>query len=84
MGGTDRFKPTAKQWVKLAHKYGLKFHYGRCGTATKIRLAYNLGADSCDSAFPHWVKERLAVVDRAVRVNADLVNYRPLLEYFVG
>lgn len=79
LGGGDSFKnQQGRIYLKLARRYGLKFHFGRCGTADKIRLASRWGVDSCDSAFPHWVKERLAVVDRALRVEADWVNYRPL------
>jgi hypothetical protein len=81
LGGGDDFKNHfIRDYISLAHRYGLKFHWGRCGTALKIRKAHHLGVDSCDSAFPHWIARRLEVVDRAVRVNADLVNYKPLLE----
>ncbi len=60
IGGDDAFKRhTDRQWVELAHKYGLKCHYGRCGTKRKVRRAIGIGADSCDSAFPLWVRDRL-------------------------
>lgn len=84
LGGKDTFKNfTIKQWITLSRKYGLKFHWGRCGTAKKIKKALELGVDSCDSAFPHWVERRLAVVDLAIQRYADLVNYHPL-EVFIG
>lgn len=60
IGGDDAFKRhTDRQWVELAHKYGLKCHYGRCGTKRKIRRAIGIGADSCDSVFPLWIRNRL-------------------------
>jgi hypothetical protein len=63
LGGGDSFKNLqGKQYLVLARKYGLGFHFGRCGTAKKIRKAYAWKVDSCDSAFPHWIKRRLQVV----------------------
>jgi hypothetical protein len=64
LGGGDSFKNLqGKQYLSLARQYGLKFHFGRCGTAKKIRKAYVWNVDSCDSAFPHWVKRRLKIED---------------------
>ncbi len=48
--------------IELAHRYGLKAHYARCGTRRKIRRAVGIGADSGDSAFPLWIKDRLEAV----------------------
>lgn len=59
LGGTDSFKDTAEQWCNLAHKHQLKFHYGRCGTLGKVLHAFDIGADSLDSAFMLWTAERL-------------------------
>lgn len=59
LGGTDKFKTTAPKWSVLAKKYSLKFHYARAGTPKKYALARLSGADSLDSAFPLWLKERL-------------------------
>ncbi|WP_457641805.1 hypothetical protein [Persephonella sp.] len=59
LGGTDRFKMTAVKWSRLAKKYGMKFHYARAGTPRKYSLAKIAEADSIDSAFPLWVKDRL-------------------------
>ena len=59
LGGTDRFKGTAYWWCQLAHKHGKLFHYARAGTPRKIQHAVEVGADSCDSAFPLWTMERL-------------------------
>ena len=59
LGGTDRFKATAYRWRVLAHKHGLKFHYGRASTPAKLVSAFKVGADSCDSAFPLWTAERM-------------------------
>lgn len=58
LGGSDRFKGEALKWCQFAHKHGLKFHYGRAGTLDKVRHAYMVGADSCDSSFPLWTKDR--------------------------
>ena len=59
LGGSDRFKGTALQWCKLAHKHGLPFHYGRAGTLEKSKHAFMVHADSCDSSFPLWTKARM-------------------------
>ncbi len=59
LGGTDRFKAIAPDWSSLAKQLGLKFHYARAGTPKKYALAKLSGADSIDSAFPLWVKNRL-------------------------
>jgi hypothetical protein len=58
LGGTDKFKYSAHRWCDLAHKHGKKFHYARAGTLTKLRHAIRIGADSLDSSFPLWTKER--------------------------
>ncbi len=58
LGGDDKFKLQAYRWCKLAHKHQKKFHYARAGTLTKLRHAIKLGADSLDSSFPLWTKER--------------------------
>ncbi len=59
LGGTDIFKGTAWHWCRLAHQHGKKFHFARAGTLRKIAYAKEIGADSSDSAFPLWTKERL-------------------------
>lgn len=61
LGGTDLFKGTAWYWCQLAHRQGKRFHYGRAGTPGKIRKAMAIGADSCDSAFPLWTRDRMDV-----------------------
>jgi hypothetical protein len=58
LGGTDDFKLTAYRWARLAHKHGRKFHYGRAGTLRKVEHAFRVQADSLDSNFPLWTKER--------------------------
>ena len=58
LGGSNRFKATALYWRQLAHKHRKKFHYARVGTPRKVQLAKEVGADSCDSAFPLWAAER--------------------------
>ena len=58
LGGTDKFKAEALIWSNLAKKYNLKFHYARAGTPKKYALAKIAGANSVDSSFPLWVKDR--------------------------
>jgi hypothetical protein len=58
LGGTDAFKATAARWCRLAHAHGLRFHYARAGTACKVAAAFRVGADSLDSAFPLFHRER--------------------------
>lgn len=59
LGGSDKFKGTALQWCKLAHRHQRKFHYGRAGTKDKLKHAYMVGSDSCDSSFPLWTMDRM-------------------------
>ena len=58
LGGSDAFKLTAYRWARLAHKHQRKFHYGRAGTPRKVRHAFAVQADSLDSTFACWTKER--------------------------
>jgi hypothetical protein len=58
LGGTNRFKLSADKWCRLAHQAGKKFHYGRAGTLRKLCHAVKIGADSLDSSFPLWTRER--------------------------
>ena len=67
LGGGNTFKNLqGKLYSNLAKKYGLKFHYGRCGTRKKLKHAYNIGSDSCDSYFPTYWKPRVEVVVKAL------------------
>lgn len=58
LGGTDAFKATAPVWREMANRHRIPFHYARAGTPRKIIHAKSVGADSLDSAFPLWSKER--------------------------
>ena len=58
LGGSNAFKAEAPVWREVATKQGLPFHYARAGTPRKIIHAKSVGADSLDSAFPLWSKER--------------------------
>jgi len=49
LGGTDEFKATAAQWSDYCHENKLRFHYARCGSVEKLRLAVEANADSVDS-----------------------------------
>ena len=53
--GNRRGQFDRREW---AHGDGLKFHYGRCGTLNKVAHAIRIGADSIDSAFPMWTRQR--------------------------
>jgi len=59
LGGTDKFKLKAFSWKELAARNRLKFHYGRAGTRRKLQHAHEIQADSLDSSFPLWTKERM-------------------------
>lgn len=58
LGGSDKFKCSAYRWAKLAHKHRRHFHYGRAGTPRKVKHAFAVGADSLDSTFACWTRER--------------------------
>lgn len=61
VGGTTEWKhATAAEWITWAHARGLQVHIGRCGTIELVRWAKAIGADSIDSCFPLWTRERLA------------------------
>jgi len=61
LGGTNGFKAQAEMWCEWAHDHGLRFHYGRAGTMNKVAHALETRADSLDSAFPMWTRERMAL-----------------------
>lgn len=50
LGGSDEFKQSAHKWADLAREYGIAFHFARCSSGRRVRLALEAGADSCDSA----------------------------------
>lgn len=52
LGGTDAFKRTVLTWRAWTIERGLPLHWGRCGTARRLREAMNVGVDSVDSATP--------------------------------
>lgn len=59
LGGTDEFKKTAGYWCNIAHHCKKNFHYGRCGTLSKIIHATIIQADSIDSTYPLWEMGRM-------------------------
>jgi hypothetical protein len=67
LGGTSRFKAQAGKWCEWAHEHGLRFHYGRAGTPLKVAHAMEIGADSLDSAFPLWTRERWQLFEEICR-----------------
>jgi N12 class adenine-specific DNA methylase len=53
LGGDDAYKQEyGKAWAEWAHERGIRLHYGRAGTGRKLAHAYEIGADSVDSALP--------------------------------
>jgi hypothetical protein len=61
LGGTDQFKTRAWTWCRFAHDHGKRFHYGRAGTLPKMKSAVRMGADSLDSSFPLWDRDRFRI-----------------------
>jgi len=58
LGGSSAYKATASMWCRWAHQRGMFFHYGRASTPKKLLHAVESGADSCDSSFPLWSRDR--------------------------
>jgi len=50
---------SAREWVRLAHRHGIKAHVGRVGTERRVAWARRIGADSIDSCLPLWSEENL-------------------------
>jgi hypothetical protein len=70
LGGTNRFKGEAPKWRAVAKRDGLAFHYGRCGTSSKIAQALALRVDSLDSALAMWTRDRWELFVREVTTGA--------------
>ncbi len=58
LGGGDQMKHAGRRWTKMCHAHGKKLHYGRGGTLAKLQHAFEIDADSIDSAFPLFSKIR--------------------------
>jgi hypothetical protein len=68
VGGSVPWKhETAHRWCDWAHEAGLRCHIGRAGTPAKVLWARRCGADSIDSSFPLWTKDRMAVFEQTVQ-----------------
>lgn len=65
VGGTMAWKyATAADWVRIAHKRGLKVHIGRTPQLDDLVWARRIGADSCDST--SWARnDRHEILDAA-------------------
>ncbi len=59
LGGSDKYKATARGWREFTWRHGKGFHYGRASTPRKIIHALDVKADSADSAFPLWTLARM-------------------------
>lgn len=63
IGGSDEFKKSSPQWVRLAHDLGLRCHFGRASSLKKVAWARAAGCDSCDSAqFQRSLKKRAGLL----------------------
>jgi len=78
LGGSDTFKAQAWRWRVFAKDNGKPFHYARAGTLPKLESALKMKADSLDSAYPLWEKERFARFQRMYTHWSD--NPRPILD----
>lgn len=80
LGGSNRFKQTAWYWKNLTEKYHKKFHYGRAGVRKKIIHASQIGANSLDSAWPLWTKERQLVTVEILKTACNHKSLFPVRE----
>lgn len=87
LGGTDDFKKQAGYWKKIAIHNGKPFHYARAGTLSKLAHAIMIGADSVDSTFPLWTKDRLFAFIQALsqqQFPQELMIFEKLPKYGEG
>jgi hypothetical protein len=67
VGGSVPWKhETAHRWCDWAREAGLRCHIGRVGTPAKLLWARRCGADSIDSSFPLWTRDRMDVFEQTV------------------
>ena len=78
LGGTTRFKATALLWARLAHAHGKRFHFARAGTLARVELARRVWADSLDSSFPLWTRERFDTFVSCVLYGRPGIGINPL------
>ena len=71
LGGDDAFKLTAPSWCRLARRLGVAFHYARVSSIQRLRAAYEMGADSADSA---QVLRSMPIFDRYARAWLELTG----------
>jgi hypothetical protein len=72
VGGTLPWKmATGREWCDLAHELGKPCHIGRVGNLRRLAWAYECGADSVDSSFPLWSRQRLGSFLRRVTFRGD-------------
>ncbi len=67
LGGSNAYKATAQAWRAWTLEHGLRFHFGRAGTPSKVAFALECAADSLDSAFPLWTMRRWRAFERLVQ-----------------
>jgi hypothetical protein len=80
LGGTNQFKRTAPEWARLAHDAGKLFHYARAGTKRKLVHAFMSQADSLDSTFFLWKRERFDAFERWWRGLPQLLEQQELFK----
>jgi hypothetical protein len=60
VGGSLPWKlETSAAWTTWAHSIGRRIHVGRVGPLERVRWARSIGADSIDSSFVLWTRDRL-------------------------
>jgi len=80
VGGSAEFKATLPEWCELARDYDKICHLGRSSTVNRILWAKLCGAQSCDSSFFNWTRERLDALLQFI--DAGFVTRQQWFEFF--
>lgn len=56
-GSLEWKKETAASWVRAAHEHGKSCHIGRVGNKAMVRWAFDIEADSSDTAQCLWSED---------------------------
>jgi len=80
VGGSSEFKATLPEWCQLAHDHGKICHLGRSSSINRILWAKVCEADSCDSSFFNWTRDR---VDALLEfIDAGYVTRQQWFDFF--
>lgn len=78
-GGGKALKGNARVWSRLADELDVPFHYGQCGTESRLRQAFSINeqyrVDSIDSAGPRKSGESFRKFIRNWMVMCDKFGY---------